>query len=78
MIYLYTWGALGHSREGINYKLFKVMANENIELETTTMPQKVIKQLEDAELGVQSCENDVCGDIVVMSQGDLIKPLSCQ
>lgn len=74
----YTWGALGHARENIEYKLYKVTEEESIEFEKTATPQKVITQLVDAELGVQSCENDVCGDIVVMSQGNLIKPLSCQ
>lgn len=74
----YQWGHLGTEVEGVSYKLFLSQNDgEKTELETITIPQKVIELPKNSTLSVQACVNGICGEILEMPTSNLTYPMSC-
>ena len=75
----YQWGHLGTQVEGVSYKLFLSQNDgEKTELETITIPQKVIELPRNSVLSVQACVNGNCGEILEMPTSNLTYPMSCK
>ena len=74
----YQWGHLGTEVEGVSYNLFLTQNGEDMtELETITIPQKVIELPKNSMLSVQACVNGNCGEILDMPVSSLTYPKSC-
>lgn len=74
----YQWGNLGTKVDGVSYKLFLSQnGGEKTELETITIPQKVIELPKDSILSVQACMNGNCGEMLDMPADNLIYPAAC-
>ena len=74
----YQWGNLGTEVQGITYNLFLTETNgERVELETVSIPQKVMALPQNATLSVQTCVNRDCGNLVEMEVSNLNYPAAC-
>lgn len=75
----YQWGNLGTEVDGVSYKLFLSQnGGEKTELETITIPQKVIELPKNSILSVQACVDGNCGEMLDMPADNLAYPAVCE
>ena len=73
----YTWGRIGSTMTGVEYKLYKKIDSGALDLfKTLEIPQFIHNQSNETIIAVQACQNGTCGEVIQM-HGDIKAPSVC-